>query len=93
MLVGHRPGIEEQQFHVEHQKRDRHQVKAHVEPSPGVVDRVHAAFVRHLLDRAIASGADQTPHQDQHRSHPPSDHQEEQDGGSKGDMQRLFVEN
>ena len=75
----HRPGIEEQQFDVEHQEQDRHQVEPHVERLPRVADRVHARLVGHLLDGRLLArpdhvGQDQRgrheAHQDQRRRPP-----------------------
>ena len=69
------PRIEEEQLDVEQQEDDRHQVVAHVEPLPGVADRVHARLVRHLLDRG-------RPLRAQHgagHQHPQRDHDRHQD--------------
>src|SRR5258706_245839 len=44
IAAGDRPGIEEQQFDVEHQKGDGHEIEADVEAALRIVDRIHAAF-------------------------------------------------
>ena len=70
-LRGHRPGIEEQQLHVENQEGDRQQVEPHVEPAPRVVEGVHAALVRHLLDAPPALRVEQVAQHQQEQGQPP----------------------
>ncbi len=77
IAAGHGPGIEKQQFHVEHQKGDRHQVEPHIEPAVRVVDRIHAAFVRHFLDPTASARADERADAQQH------DHQAGGGGGEQ----------
>ena len=80
LSAGDRPGIEKQQFHVEDQKGDRHQVKPHVEPAARVVNRIHAALVRHPLHRPVAARPHQHP-DDQHAHRDGQGHSSCQENG------------
>ena len=67
VLRGHGPGIEKQQLHVEHQKGDRHQMKTHGKSPPGIVNRIHTAFVRHFFHGRVSPRSNQ-PRAGKHRN-------------------------
>ena len=78
----HRPGKEEQQFHIEYQKCDGHQVKANREAAAGVMDRIHAAFVGHPLHPRGPAGVEKSRNPQQCETHADDDGHQERPGES-----------